>query len=229
MAQSQQFTKTTNLAGTSFPSAHSRNATSWRSWQVSLVALCLAGLIHSCTPPAPEGINKLKEEMHDRKLKRVTAGAVQENAQNFGTTLADTIDNKFTAEAARLEANESCKNLFDRIATKQATNLQAKVLRLPFGKTDTTLLDPKLKDLYEAYQYSYQQGQILESNVQKLSDTAFWVSKAISINAQTCLRCHTSGPDAKPLKLGSTIGIYAVRLTRQQVIRHIDIKTLKPK
>ncbi len=229
MARRQHYTTTAPLIGTSFPSANSRNVTGWRSWPVSFVALCFAGLVNSCTPPAPEGINKLKEEMHDRKLKRVTAGAVQENAQNFGTTLADTIDNKFTAEAAKLATNESCPDLFDRIATKQAKNLQAKVLRLPFGKTDTTLLDSKLKDLYLAYQYSYQQGQLLESNVQKLSDTAFWVSKAISIKAQTCLRCHSSGPDAKPLKLGSTIGIYAIRLTRQQVIRHIDIKSLKPK
>jgi len=185
---------------------------------LSVLSLALS----QCNPPAPEGIEKLKREMHDRKLKRVTAGAIQENALNFGITLTDSIEHKFYASLERQPKATSCAPIFEQISKEQSSELLATVIRLPFWKTDTNQLDPKLKDLFLAYKYSNDHNQQLETNVQKLADTAFWISKPIVLKNNNCLKCHQ-------FPLNTTVGIYAIRLTRQQVVRHIDIKTLKPK
>lgn len=197
----------------------------------SLVSLVIptvvAVMLAACSTPQPEGVQQMREEMYDRRLKRVTAGAAQEFSQKFGSTLADSIDAAFTAEIERGTASTSCQPVFAKVSAYMAKEMKATVLRLPFWKTDTAALpDHKLADLYSAYQYSHANAQPLEANVQKLSDTAFWVTKPITLNSTKCLSCHNE-LNQKPLKVGNALGIYAIRISKAEVIKHIDIKELK--
>lgn len=191
-----------------------------------VVAGTLVLSMSSCQTPQPEGVDKLREEMNDRKLKRVTSGMVQEYGLRFGSTVADSIQSHFVHAVAQLPSGASCIPVFDTVASFQAQELKAKVMRLPFWKTDTTTLpDAKLRDLYAAYQYSANEGQALEANVQKLADTAFWITSPV-IAVNQCMRCHQD-VNGKAIKAGDAIGVYALKITRQEIIRHVDIKDLK--
>lgn len=158
--------------------------------------------------------------MQDRKIKRVTPGAVQEHALLFGKTLNDTVSSKFQIAVFGTKTG-SCTPVFERIATEQASELKARIRRFAFSYADSNSLEPKLKDLFLAYKYSAQHNQPLEANVQKLADTAFYTSTPILVQ-QNCSGCHKE-------PAGSAIGIMVTQLTKKEIIRHIDIKALKPK
>lgn len=185
------------------------NKSSFLPLVISLLTI-LVGI--ACSGPSREESAILREEMKDRKVKRLTPVRIVEEATRIGQALIDSTHNAFIYKQQSLPSKE-CNAVFESIAKEQGVLLKTKVNRYPFDSLKISQTsDPKQRELMLAYLYNFKNNLPMEPSLQKSGDSAF-IAAAPILASTACLGCHQT-------KENSALGLYAVRISKAMVIRY---------
>lgn len=176
--------------------------------------------------------NLVREEMENRKIKRITTPMLMEYAGNVGRILVgklDSLTNKGVQNAAVVSCNPVFKALADSLPKTNGANAARYAIR-----SSILPANPKEADLISAYRFSASANKNSPGdNLQIISDTAILFSAPILVT-NSCLPCH--GPKADKKKVitapdsltgylsGQVIGLYSINLKKEFLIKHIKVK-----
>lgn len=188
----------------------------------------------------------VKEEMSNRKLKKLAdvdimnaakqqAAQLADTAQKLlGSTLMKTIQEKGVVEAISF-CNVVAYPLVDSVAKASGADIRRVSLRL---RNPADAPNDYEREILEAYQYAVQSGVTPQEEIQFSEDKKYVLySKPIAINNGMCLNCHgtvgkeISAPvhekivelypedDATGHAMGDLRGIWSVKIPVQEVVK----------
>jgi len=161
----------------------------------------------------------VREEMRSREVVHLTQNQIAERAFELGDTLLTEAENLFLSEL-QMAKDSSCVPAFDSMAKAIDTEYKSKVSRYAFDKSEWANNSSKKEvEVLNAYLFSHQNKIPISPNYQKDGEKDFIFNKALVLNQNQCLNCHSRIKN--PLlqgKLGDTIGIWSVKYSKKMVI-----------
>ena len=153
----------------------------------------LISLLSACNPERVHYTNELKEEMADSKIKRITNADLIETVNDLGGKVSAVVQKELTTQLQKTTSpDERAKlcQLQNLPRTKAIAEHYVLDIRL-LGAADvqSKALDPKEREILDAYLYSAKQKQSSISNIQKISDTLFVYNAPIPASSPICQAC----------------------------------------
>lgn len=192
--------------------------------------LCLLALLLTGCEFRRVDTQGMAQEMRDRKIKHVTPSQL--------TTLANLWGNRIT-EQLNEDLLTSLQNpaLLDSLQRAYGATIRFETL----GVLARPGLDPKARDVYEAYQYTARQRQVPDPNVQKLQgDTLLLYTAPVLLTPELGTRWQrVSVPQRQGLTrrfglnpadtagTGRFLGLWSVTFPRRELILRVGDKDLK--
>lgn len=159
------------------------------------VFICLAiiSLLFSCNPERVHYTNELKQEMSDSKIKRIKDADLVETIDNLGGKVSAVVQKELTTQLQKTtdpaERTKLCRlqNLPRTNAIAERYVLDIRLL----GANDiqNKSLNPKEREILDAYLYSAKQNVSPIANIQKTSDTSFVYNTVVPANNPICEAC----------------------------------------
>ena len=158
-----------------------------------LLSGLLISLLTACNSERVHYTNELKQEMADSKIKRITNADLVETVDNLGAKVSAVVQKELTTQLQQTtnpaERAKLCQ-LQNLPKTKAIIERYALDIRL-LGTADVQnkTLNPKEREILDAYLYSAKQKQTPPSNIQKIDDTLFVYNAPIAANSLICEAC----------------------------------------
>lgn len=155
--------------------------------------LAFLALVTSCNPERVKYTNELKAEMADSKIKRITNADLIETIDNLGERVTIAVQKELATQLQKTtnpaEQAKLCRlqHLPRTQAIAQRYVLDIRLL----GANDiqNKALNPKEREILDAYLYSVKQKQQPISNIQKISDTSYVYNAAVPTDNPICKAC----------------------------------------
>ena len=133
-------------------------------------------------------VEKVKEEINSRKIRRVTDAEIVQAAYDSGKTIIEKVD-------------------LDQTSCNESINLENElVLSCSLVCDDAVLEDEKEKQIWSAYQYNFENGLEMADNIQKSGDAVLLYTLPITV-------ANTSDASPSPKVLFLRISRKALILT----------------
>lgn len=172
----------------------------------------------------------MAREMKDRKIKHVTPSQLTTLADLWGGRIAGYLNQNLVPALQNPAQIDSLQQAYG--ATIRFETFA--VLRRPD-------LDPKAREVYEAYQYTARQRQVPDPNVQKIQDGAALLYTAPVVFSPELGTRWQALPAAERQRLtqefglnpadtagtGKLLGLWSVTFPRKDLILRVDAKDLK--
>lgn len=172
----------------------------------------------------------MRQEMNDRKIKRVTTAQLLDQTMILGDTVAQRLDLAFedAMRPAVLAGVESCVPVWQKLTDSLARGDEYSIVRHAFATTDTTKLLPKEAGIFNAYRLA---SSGANPNVQLLPGDSLLYNRAIVLQ-NNCLHCHgmdnqrtlyktdTKGNRITGQQPGQIMGVYSVIFPKKTVIKN---------
>ena len=172
----------------------------------------------------------MAREMKDRKIKHVTPSQLTTLADLWGSRIAQQLNQDFPTsmqDPAQIDSLEKAYGATIRFETFEVLN-----------RAD---LDPKAREVYEAYQYTARQRQVADPNVQKLQNGADLLYtapvvfspeistrwQALSDRERQALTQQFGLNPADTSGTGKFLGLWSMTFPRKELILRVDAKDLK--
>ena len=187
-----------------------------------LVALLISEL-SACNPERVKYTNELKAEMADSKIKRITNADLIEAVDKLGAKVTTAVQKELSTKLQKttdpIERTKLCRlqNLPRTQTIAQRYVLDIRLL----GANDiqNKALNPKEREILDAYLYSVKQKQQPISNIQKISDTSYVYNSVIPSENSICEACF--GKQAVPF------AVWHVGFQKREVVRRMNASTKK--
>ena len=184
----------------------------------SLLPLLLSSTT-SCNPERLKQSDKLKQQMADMTIKRVTDADLSEAVNSWGEQLVAIAEQEAAAKlAAQADPSGVC-NLRELPKTQALAKRYGMTISL---LTAADVQNPKLatkeREVLDAYAYNAENNQPQISNIQRIGDTLFVYNNAVPTTNALCKACF--GDQKTPL------AVWRLAFPKREVIRHFNAKKL---
>jgi len=180
-----------------------------------LTGLFLLSSLSACDPERVKYTNELKQEMADKKIKRITNADMVETVNVFGERISTVVQKELATELQKATQPAA------RASLCQLTNLpRTRAIEERYGVTISLLsaadvqnkrLNPKEREVLDAYLYNAEQKLPQISNIQKVADTLFIYNAAVPTENIICQTCF--GSQKTPL------AVWRIAFPKREVIR----------
>lgn len=171
----------------------------------------------ACNPDRVQYTGELKQEMADKKIKRITNVDLVETVDTFGGRISRTIQNELAVQLSKTtdpaERAKFCR-LQNLPRTKAIAERYGIHIRL-LGAADIQdkSLNPKEREVLDAYLYNAEQKLTQISNIQKIGDTLFIYNAAVPIDNVICQACFS---DQK-----TPLAVWRLAFPKREVVRRM--------
>ncbi len=182
-----------------------------------LLTLLGTYLLLACNPDRIQYSDALKQEMRDKKVKRLTTAELTEAVDSWGeqlVALAQKEAAQTLAKKAPLAAVCSLQGLPKTQAL--AARYGLKISLLSVKDLTSKQLAPKEREVLDAYLYNAEKGLRQSSNVQRIGDTLYVYNAALPDTAALCRACF--GTQKQPL------AVWRLAFPKNEIIRHLKNK-----
>ncbi len=178
-------------------------------------ALSLLSL--ACNPERVQYTDALKQEMADKKIKRVTIPQLTDAVDEWGEQIAKVAQNELTT---KLKAGGDPKALCRlnglpktrALAKKYAIDIQL----LGAADVKNPRLSQKEREIVDAYLYNAENKLAQTSNIQRIDDTLYVYNSPVPVDNLICQTCF--GDQPQPL------AVWRLAFHKREIIRHINVK-----
>lgn len=186
------------------------------------IALLLISTILACDSKRLDNTKALSQEIKATQIKRVTntqlVYTVDEWGKKISTIAAKSLQKELTAHPEK--AGELCRDL-SKIPLITALEKEYGVQIELLGASDAAnkSLNPKERELLDAYLYSAKNKAVASDNVQQLNDTLLVYNTPVPADDPICKTCSvgTEPPFA----------LWRLLFDKKEIIRKLDAKMLK--
>lgn len=180
-------------------------------------------LISACNPERVKYTRELKQEMADKKIKRITNVDLVETVDNFGERITTVIQKELAAQL------QNTTNPAEQIKLCQLQNLpRTNAIADRYGidirllsATDVSAksLSAKEREVLDAYLYNAEKKLPQISNIQKINDTLYIYNAAVPTDNIICQTCF--GGQKTPM------AVWRLAFPKREIVRRM--KTTKKK
>ncbi|MEZ0485958.1 hypothetical protein [Fibrella aquatica] len=185
--------------------------------RILLQTLFLALALLACNPDRIQYTDKLKQEMADKKVKRLTNADLNEAVDSWGAQIVAIAEKEAADKLAKGEAATGICSLQDLPKTQAlATRYGMTISLLGAADVQNAKLAQKEREVLDAYVYNAEKNLPQSSNIQRIGDTLFVYNAAVP--AENALSKTCFGQQKQQL------AVWRLAFPKLEVIRH-----LKPK
>lgn len=182
---------------------------------LSAILLCYSVL--ACNPERVKYTNELKQEMADKKIKRITNADLIETVDAFGERITTVIQKELVTQLQKTtnpaEQTKLCQlqNLprTKAIAERYAINVQL----LSGADVPNKSLSSKEREVLDAYLYNAEKKLPQISNIQKINDTLYVYNAAVPTESLICQTCF--GDQKTPL------AVWRLVFPKREIVRRM--------
>ncbi|MBO0937667.1 hypothetical protein J2I47_14005 [Fibrella sp. HMF5335] len=186
---------------------------------LSSVLLFLLSSVISCNPERLQHSDKLKQQMADMKIKRVTDADLSEAVNSWGEQLVTIAQQEASAKLASTTDPAGVCNLRDLPKTQAlAKRYGMTISLLSAADVQNPALSKKEREVLDAYAYNAENKLAQTSNIQRIADTLFVYNAAVPATNALCQQCF--GKQKQPL------AVWRLAFPKREVIRHFNAKKL---
>lgn len=183
-----------------------------------LSAILFSSLLLSCNPERVKYTKELKQEMADKKIKRITNADLVETVDNFGERITAVIQKELTTQLQQTtnpaERAKLCQ-LQNLPRTKAIEDRYAITIQLLSGAdVPNKSLSPKEREVLDAYLYNAEQKLPQISNIQKIGDTLYVYNAAVPTDNIICQTCF--GTQKTPL------AVWRLVFPKREIVRRMS-------
>ena len=179
-----------------------------------LLAIVLATF--ACNPDRIQYTDKLKQEMADKKVKRLTNADLTEAVDSWGEQIVAIAEQEAATKLAKGDGQGVC-DLHDLPKTQALADRYGMTISLlSAADVQNPKLGQKEREVLDAYLYNAENNLPQSSNIQRISDTLFIYNAAVPASnalVQTCF-----GKQKQPL------AVWRLAFSKQKVIQHMKPK-----
>lgn len=181
------------------------------------VFILLSGYFFSCNPERVQYTNELKQEMADKKIKRITNADLVETVDAFGERITTVIQKELTTELQKTtnpaEQAKLCQ-LQNLPRTKAIADRYAINIRLLSGAdVPNKSLSTKEREVLDAYLYSAEKKLPQISNIQKINDTLYVYNAAVPTENVICQTCFGNQ--------GTPLAVWRLVFPKREIVRRM--------
>lgn len=181
-----------------------------------LLFLAVVLATFACNPDRIQYTDKLKQEMADKKVKRLTNADLTEAVNSWGEQIIAIAEQEATSKLAKGDGEAVC-DLQDLPKTQALAERYGMTISLLSAvDVQNQKLAQKEREVLDAYLYNAEKNLPQSSNIQRIGDTLFVYNAAVPTEnalVQTCF-----GKQKQPL------AIWRLAFPKQEVIRHMKPK-----
>lgn len=187
--------------------------------RLALLASLFLSFLFSCNPERLQHSDKLKQQMADMKIKRVTDADLSEAVNSWGEQIVTIAQQEATAKIASATDPAGVCSLRDLPKTQALAKRYGMTISL-LGAADVQnpKLSKKERDVLDAYAYNAEKSLPQTSNIQRIADTLFVYNDAVPTANAICRQCF--GTQKQPL------AVWRLAFPKREVIRHFNAKKL---
>ena len=180
------------------------------------VLLVITLVPFACNPDRIQYTDKLKQEMADKKVKRLTNADLNEAVNSWGEQIVAIAEQEATANLAKGKIASIC-DLQDLPKTQALARRYGMTISL-LGAVDVQnpRLAQKEREVLDAYLYNAEKNLPQSSNIQRIGDTLFVYNAAVP--AGNALRQTCFG------KQKQSLAVWRLAFPKLEVIRHMKPK-----
>lgn len=183
----------------------------------TLFIALLALLISACNPERVKYTSELKQEMADKKIKRITNVDLVETVDNFGERITTVIQKELATQLQKTTdpaARTKLCQLQNLPRTKAIADRYGIDIRLLSG-TDIAdkSLGAKEREVLDAYLYNAEQKLPQISNIQKVNETLYIYNAAVPTDNVICQTCF--GGQKTPL------AVWRLAFPKREIVRRM--------
>lgn len=185
------------------------------------LAFATAFTLFACNPDRINYTDRLKQEMADKKVRRVTSADLNEAVDSWGQQIVAIAEKEATEKLATLKNEARTKETVCDLQQLPKTQALAKrygltISLLGAADVENPKLAQKEREVLDAYLYNAQNRLPQSSNIQRIGDTLYVYNAAVPVSNALCQVCF--GDQKEPL------AVWRLAFPKQEIVRH-----LKPK
>ena len=173
--------------------------------------------LFSCNPERVKYTSELKQEMADKKIKRITNADLVETVDDFGERITTVIQKELATQLHKTTNPAEQANLCqlqNLPRTKAIANRYAIDIQLLSGAdVPNKLLNPKEREVLDAYLYNAEKKLPQISNIQKINDTLYIYNAAVPTEDVICQTCF--GTQKTPL------AVWRLAFSKREIVRRM--------
>jgi hypothetical protein len=182
-----------------------------------LSAFFFSILLVSCNPERVKYTSELKQEMADKKIKRITNVDLVETVDKFGERISIVIQKELATQLQKTtdptERTKLCQ-LQNLPRTKAIAERYGVAIQLLSGAdVSAKSLNPKEREVLDAYLYNAENKLPQISNIQKINDTLYVYNAAIPTENVICQTCF--GNQKTPL------AVWRLAFSKREIVRRM--------
>jgi hypothetical protein len=188
-----------------------------------LSAFFFSIILVACNPERVKYTRELKQEMADKKIKRITNVDLVETVDTFGERITVVIQKELATQLQKTtdpaERAKLCQ-LQNLPRTKAIADRYGVAIQLLSGAdVSTKSLNPKEREVLDAYLYNAEKKLPQISNIQKINDTLYVYNAAVPTENVICQICF--GNQKTPL------AVWRLAFSKREIVRRMA--TMKKK
>ncbi|WP_375447410.1 hypothetical protein [uncultured Fibrella sp.] len=181
------------------------------------VLLAIVIATFACNPDRIKYTDALKQEMADKKVRRLTNADLNEAVNSWGEQIVVLAEKEATEKLARGDAATSICTLQDLPKTQAiARRYGMTISLLSAADVQNPKLAQKEREVLDAYVYNAEKKLPQSSNIQRIGDTLFVYNAAVPVGNALSQICF--GRQKQPL------AVWRLAFPKQEVIRHMKPK-----
>lgn len=183
-----------------------------------LLAPLLLLTLFSCNPERVKYTKELKQEMADKKIKRITNADLVETVDNFGEKITTVIQKELTTQLGKTdnpaEQAKLCqlKNLTRTKAIAERYGIDIKLLSS--ADVANKSLSAKEREVLDAYLYNAEQKLPQISNIQKITETLYIYNAAVPTENVICKTCFAGQK--------TPLAVWRLAFPKREIIRRMN-------
>jgi hypothetical protein len=188
-----------------------------------LTAFFFSIILVTCNPERVKYTRELKQEMADKKIKRITNVDLVETVDTFGERITVVIQKELATQLQKTtdpaERAKLCQ-LQNLPRTKAIADRYGVAIQLLSGAdVSTKSLNPKEREVLDAYLYNAEKKLPQISNIQKINDMLYVYNAAVPTENVICKTCF--GDQNTPL------AVWRLAFSKREIVRRMA--TMKKK
>ena len=188
-----------------------------------LSAVFFSIILVTCNPERVKYTRELKQEMADKKIKRITNVDLVETVDTFGERITAAIQKELATQLQKTtdpaERTKLCQ-LQNLPRTKAIADRYGVAIQLLSGAdVSAKSLNSKEREVLDAYLYNAEKKLPQISNIQKINDTLYVYNAAVPTENVICKTCF--GDQKTPL------AVWRLAFSKREIVRRMA--TMKKK
>lgn len=185
-----------------------------------LCSFALSLIFLACNPDRVQYTEGLKQEMADKKIKRVTIPQLNDAVDEWGEQIAKVAQSELT-EKLKAGGNASALCRLEGLPKTKALSKKYAIDVQLLGAVDVKnpKLSQKEREILDAYLYNAEKKLEQISNIQRVADTLYVYNSPVPVDNPICKTCF--GDQPQPL------AVWRLAFHKREIIRRINIKKKK--